>query len=336
MTMKTNLIEVYIQEVTRRLPEKMRSDIALELRSTIEDMLPNHHTEEDVKDVLNQLGNPAVLANGYKDQPMHLIGPRYFDVYMSLLKMIVPIAAVVSLITIITKYFIGFSGEEAILNSILTLVGEGIGTMIEVGIQVFFWLTITFALLERFDKDKEQLPLTSGLEKWTAEDLKNVAYISKQKTISKLEIFGSLMWTAIWVTLYFYANQIIGVYEGGGGQLEFVMPALNQDVLQQYGLIVLIIAGLEIAFALYKLLKEQWTKRMAIGNTVLEVISTIVFIIILIKPNFLSEEFVVYITNMFTITKEQFNLWLIGGTIIILIITAAVSIYDGFKKVNIR
>ena len=30
-----DLIEIYIQEVTRRLPEKNRADIALELRSII-------------------------------------------------------------------------------------------------------------------------------------------------------------------------------------------------------------------------------------------------------------------------------------------------------------
>ena len=76
-----NLIEVYIQEVTRRLPEKSREDIALELRSTIEDMLPDDYNEEDVKLVLEKLGNPASLASGYQDQPMYLIGPRYFDVY---------------------------------------------------------------------------------------------------------------------------------------------------------------------------------------------------------------------------------------------------------------
>jgi hypothetical protein len=75
------LIEIYIQEVTRRLPEKSREDIALELRSTIEDMLPDDYKEEDVKSVLEKLGNPATLASGYRDQPMHLIGPRYFDVY---------------------------------------------------------------------------------------------------------------------------------------------------------------------------------------------------------------------------------------------------------------
>ena len=80
------LIEVYIQEVTRRLPEKNRGDIALELRSTIEDMLPDDYREEDVMSVLEKLGSPALLANGYRDQPMHLIGPRYFDVIHHVIK----------------------------------------------------------------------------------------------------------------------------------------------------------------------------------------------------------------------------------------------------------
>ena len=92
-----NLIEVYIQEVTRRLSEKSREDIALELRSTIEDMLPDDYKEEDVKLVLEKLGNPASLASGYQDQPMYLIGPRYFDVYVTLLKMILPIAGAIAL-----------------------------------------------------------------------------------------------------------------------------------------------------------------------------------------------------------------------------------------------
>src|SRR3954454_11494729 len=118
-----NLIEVYIQQVTRRLPEKSREDIGLELRSTIEDMLPDDYTEDEVKSVLEQLGNPALLASGYRDQPMHLIGPRYFDIYSTLLEMILPIAGVISLISMIAAYFFSYSGEEAILNVVLTLIG---------------------------------------------------------------------------------------------------------------------------------------------------------------------------------------------------------------------
>ena len=152
------LIEVYIQEVTRRLPEKNRGDIALELRSTIEDMLPDDYREEDVMSVLEKLGSPALLANGYRDQPMHLIGPRYFDVYITLLKMILPIAGVISLISMVATYMFNYSGEEAIINMVISIIGEGIGTLLEVGLQVFFWLTLVFAIIERTDKKRYGTP----------------------------------------------------------------------------------------------------------------------------------------------------------------------------------
>ena len=159
-----NLIEVYIQEVTRRLPEKSREDIALELRSTIEDMLPDDYNEEDVKLVLEKLGNPASLASGYQDQPMYLIGPRYFDVYITLLKMILPIAGVIALISMVATYILDYSGEEAIINVVLAIIGEGIGTLLDVGLQVFFWLTLVFAIMERTDKGKDSEPLTASLK----------------------------------------------------------------------------------------------------------------------------------------------------------------------------
>ena len=330
------LIDLYIQEVTRRLPEKMRADIALELRSTIEDMLPGEYGEKEVKGVLNELGNPAVLASGYKDQPMHLIGPRYFDLYVSLLKMIVPIAVVISLITIITQYFIVNSGEEAIQNSVLSMIGEGVGTFIEVGIQVLFWLTLTFAIIERVDHKKNQEPLTSSLKKWTADDLKKVAYIPEKKAITKVEVFGSLMWTAIWATLYFYANQLLGIYEGSGVRLEFVMPALNQEVLLQFWPIIVIIIGGEIALVLYKLLKGQWTKRLAIFNAVLQVFVTVIFIAILTNPNLINQQFIVYMSDLLEMTKDQLNKGIIGSGVTIFFISAAVSILDGFKKARIQ
>lgn len=330
-----NLIEIYIQEVTRRLPEKNREDIALELRSTIEDMLPDDYSEEDVKAVLEKLGNPAALASGYRDQPMHLIGPRYFDVYISLLKMILPIAAVIALISMIAEYFIGYSGEEAIVNVVLTIMGEGIWNIIAVGIQVFFWLTLVFAIIERTDKGKDQQPLSASLKKWTPDDLKSITYIPKKKAITKFEVFGSLMWTAIWATLYFYANHLIGIYEGGGDRLD-VIPALNQEVLFRYWPFVLVVIALDITLALYKLIKGQWTKKMAIFNTAIELFATIVFIVLLSNPNLLHQEFITYMSELFTTTAKQFETWIISGVMIMFIIFAAINIIDGFRKARIR
>lgn len=331
-----NLIEIYIHEVTRRLPEKNREDIALELQSTIEDMLPDDYSEKDVKVVLEKLGNPATLASGYGDRPMHLIGPRYFDVYVTLLKMILPIAVVISLISTIAQYFIGYRGEEAVINVILDIVGFGIWKIIEVGIQVFFWLTIVFAILERTDKGKGEQPLTVSLQKWTPDDLKNIPYVPKKKAISKCEVFGSLMWTAIWATLYFYANHLVGVYRNSGNGLEFVTSALNQEVLMGYWPVVVIVIVFEIALSLYKLIKGQWTKKIAISNTILELIGTIVFIVILINSNLLNQGFITYMTDLFTITGNEFKTWIIGGGIFFFMISAAISVFDGFRKARIR
>lgn len=331
-----NLIEVYIHEVTRRLPEKSRADIALELRSTIEDMLPDEYSEEDVKAVLEKLGNPATLASGYRDQPMHLIGPRYFDVYVSLLKMILPIAAVIALISMVAEYFIGYSGEEAIVNVVIDIMGVGMWSIIDVGIQTFFWFTLVFAIIERTDKGKDQQPLSASFKKWTPDDLKNIPYIPKKKAIRKCEVFGSLMWTAIWATLYFYANHLVGVYEGSGAGLEFVIPALNQEVLIRYWPIVLVVIALEIGLALYKLIKGQWTKKMAIFNTAHELIATVVFIVILSNPNLMNHEFITYMSGLFNTTTMQFETWIVGGVIIIFILSAAFNVFDGFRKARIR
>lgn len=330
------LIDIYIQEVTRRLPEKMRSDIGLELRSTIEDMLPDDYGKEDVKKVLNELGDPAVLASGFKDEPMHLIGPRYFNLYVSLLKMIVPIAAVIAFITIITQFFIGYNGEEGILNVIFTLIVKGIWSVIDVGIQVFFWLTLTFAIIERVDKEKNPQPLTSSMEKWTADDLKNIAYIPKKKAISKFEIFGSLMWTAIWGTLYFYANQLLGVYEQSGNGVEFVMPAFNQDVLLQYWPVIVMIIGAEIAFSLYKLIKEQWTKRIATCNAILQIITTAIFIMIITNSNLMNQVFISYMTDVFEMTGQQFRISIVGTVICFYLVSSAIYAYDGFRRARVR
>lgn len=330
-----NLIEVYIQEVTRRLPEKSRADIALELQSTIGDMLPDDYNEEDVKNVLSKLGSPAALAAGYRDQPMHLIGPRYFDVYVSLLKMILPIAAAISLISIAAEFIFNFNRDETIINAILELMGYGIWRLIEVAVQVFFWLTIVFAVIERMDKGKEQHPLSPSLKPWTPEDLKSITYIPKKKAISKFEVFGSLMWTAIWATLYFYADRLMGVYRGGGEGLEFKIPAVNQDVLLGYWPIVVVIIALEAGLALYKLIIGQWTKRMAIFNTILELFATIMFIFILLNPNLLQQEFVIYMTDLFSISAAQLKSWLLSSIIIIFIIYAGISIYDGIRKSRI-
>lgn len=327
---KMKLIDVYIQEVTRRLPRKMRKDIALELRSTIEDMLPEHYEEADVKEVLNQLGNPIALANGYKGRPSYLIGPRYYDLYVSLLKIVIPIVAVVVLIASITQQMMDIDSQESMASAIGGMLATVMGQTFEVVAQTFFGLTVSFAIIDRFDKRDNEEPVSTSFESWTADDLKHVTYIPPKRKISKLEVFWSLLWTAIWVTVYFYANQLFGVYEG----TEFVMPALNQDVLLSFWPLVMGVAALDVALSLYKLFVGQWTKKVAVFNGIVEVALTAVFIFVLVAPNLMNEAFITYVTNLFNISNSEWDVWFIGALVIVSLVGTLYNIYDGFRKAN--
>ena len=68
----------------------------------------------------------------------------------------------------------------------------------------------------------------------------------------------------------------------------------------------------EVAISLYKLVQGQWTKRLAIGNAILQVVGTIIFIVIVVNPHLLNEGFITYLANAFTTSPEEIKTWLIG------------------------
>ncbi|MEF2094108.1 hypothetical protein V3595_05435 [Bacillus sp. CFBP9009] len=328
------LIELYIQEVTRRLPEKNREDIGLELQSTIADMLPEYHTEQDVKAVLLKLGDPVTLASGYRDRPMHLIGPRYYDFYINLLKMILPIAAVISLIGLVGDNPFREMGDNTVMDAIFTIIGKAIAGIISTGIQVFFWLTLSFAILERMDTSKDQSPLTKDLKPWTPENLKDIPNISKQKAIPMIEIFASLLGLSVFAALYFNAANLLGVYEKRNDSLIFVTPSFNQEVLNTYWLPVSCVVIIGVLLAIYKLFLRQWTLKLAIFHAIYQLLSTLTFIIIISNPNLFNPEFIAYQKTLFSIVEWKTSIY--WGLILITIFFAAYDSYQGFRKAKIR
>ena len=327
-----NLIDIYIQEVTRRLPEKNRNDIALELRSTIEDMLPDEYTEQEVKEALAKMGNPATLAGGYRDRPQHLIGPRYFEMYKTILKMGLPISMIITFIVFVANQVVGFNGEEAILNVLIAILSEGIVTIVYTGLQVFFWTTLSFALVERIDPSKDQEPLMFNMKKWTPDDLKDIPYMPKERMISKAEVFVSLFWTAIWATVYFYADHLVGVYHVGSEGLIFVTPIFNQQVLQSFWPFILIIIVLELMLALYKLFIAKWTIKMGFFNLILQVFCIVMFVVLINNANLFHPDFITFTAeNVFIDLWES---WLKFLAIVLFIMGAAYNAYDGFRRVK--
>ena len=83
-------IQRYIYDVTKRLDEKQREDISKELEANIYDMLGENQSDENIKQVLTELGSPAKMAMNYKE-PMYLISPELFDDYKHVLVIVVSV-----------------------------------------------------------------------------------------------------------------------------------------------------------------------------------------------------------------------------------------------------
>ncbi|MET0785385.1 MAG: hypothetical protein ABWY25_01595, partial [Paenisporosarcina sp.] len=283
---------------------------------------------------LTQLGNPAVLASGYLDRPMHLIGPKYFDVYLNLLKLVLPIAMTITLIAHIGDIIIKSSGEQSIVGLIIAIISQGAWKIINTAMQTAFWFTLVFAIIERTDNVADQIPVTMNFKKWTPDDLKNVTPIPPKKRITNCHIFGSLIWTAIWATVYFNAANLIGIYENRGEDLKFVTSVFNQDVLQSYWPLIVIVIALEVALVIYKALKKQWTNKVAIFNAVVQFVSLGIFIIIITDHQLWNEAFITHITDAFNTSKSVVT-WARKTSMITIAVVLVITIYDiyeGFRK----
>lgn len=336
------LIEVYVREVTRRLPEKMRNDIALELRSTIEDMLPDKHTEDNVKQALEKLGNPASLAAQYGDRPMHLIGPKFYDIYISILKLTLTIVSIVALSLFIIEKFASLSTTEAL--SFLTVSGfiaEAIGIVFEAGIQNFFWVTIVFVIFDRTISPTVHVPLTLSGTPWKPDDLKNISNVPLKKAIKTSEIGTGFFWTIIWAVVYFKATHLIGVYESKEGQsgLEFVMPVFQHDILLYYWPLASLLILLELLLLAYKAKLRHWTFKLAISNTIVQLVGVISFIIIVSNPNIVNPEFVTYFSQLLDNSQDNLSSaskWIYGIIVLSVIVTSLLDCYTGFRKAKIK
>ena len=186
-----NLIDRYVYDVTRRLPERQQEDVGKELRVEIEAMAEDEAqgkkpTKKHIFDVLMRMGDPAVLADQYAERQRYIIGPVYFGTYLQVLK-------TVMLIVVPIIIFLTFTGKLTTINDhFITSFFHSIGAGVEVAMHIFFWVTLTFFLVERYG-DKKDIPS----ETWTPDKL---PALPARQRISKTDALVGASWSvlAVW------------------------------------------------------------------------------------------------------------------------------------------
>lgn len=326
------MIDRYVHAVTERLPEDTREDVARELRANIEDMLPEDPTDKDIRAVLEKLGNPAVLSNEYRPVKRYLIGPAMYDTYLSVLKLVVGIAAIVftflALIGAVSKPHDG----DALVGYTGNLIANVLSAAFQGAVQAFLWVTFVFALMERAGVQEGQLPFVK--KAWTVDDLP-VANTSSRGRISRAEAVVSLVFTVIFISIFLFRPELFGWYESGENGLKLIQPVFDIARLQSYIPGMVILAVLQFGMSLYKFVARRWTLPLAIINTINNLGLSILVYMMLNDHSLINQALLGHVAGILHTSSGKVELSLGNGLqvfLVIFVILCGIDSISGFVK----
>lgn len=334
----SNMIERYIHEVTRRLPEADRADVRDELMSSIADMLPEYHTQDDIHEVLESLGNPAKLAEQYRVKPRYLISPAVYDDYIRALKWIIPIGVgvmvLVGLISGAIKSIEAF-GTVPMRELISEAISRCISFAVSGAIYAVFWTTVGFVFADRRGKLNIE-------HKWTVSDLPESVPNSKGSiplADGIIELVLTLVFSLIGLLIF---TRTIPVAFSIFVDDTTITSILSDSFLQAGVYVCIIIALFAILESAAKLYYRRWTPLVCASVIAANIASIGTTIYMFTRPEILSPELSKHLQeaewlqlDMFSFLGEHveapFLLIICVIVVIACIIESAQAVYNTIK-----
>jgi hypothetical protein len=290
-----SLIDRYIAEVGRHLPEKDRADIEAEIRSMLEDMLEerSQQTGKSVDDkviveVLEQLGNPQLLASKYAPPKRYLIGPGWYEVYIKTLQRVLftalPIFAAVTFILTLTRDPLDF----------INAVGEAVGGVFNVGLQILFWITVVFVFLERSDEIPNE-PKGADSRAWTVAQLPELPGKRQISIAENVMNIASILFVLIWIAL----PLMLDWFQGETLSVPFLHPNLWNFWLPLF----FVIMGLTLVHEVFQLKIGNWTPALTVTNVILGLISIVYIAALVLTQDVINPAFLAMLGNSGELSK---------------------------------
>ena len=284
-----NMIERYVYDVARRLPEKEREEVKKELRANIYDMLPDGASEEQIKKVLYELGSPVSLAEKYRQKPKYLISPAYYDEYVSVLKWVLPLVGV---LVMVIGFAIGaFDAVKAGTNNYAMLmsgvISKGVSMGLSAAFQVLVWTTIGFVIAERSGDKAEK----GGAPSWKIEDLPEVQQDEKARIPLSESIAQLIVITVFSILgLLFCAGKLPFAMAFSDGGTHFY-TIFSESFLALLIPVILISLAFGVIETVAKIRDRRWTPFVCAAVVIKQLIDMAMTLYVVNQPNILSAEF---------------------------------------------
>ena len=149
------LIDRYVHEVGRRLPRGQRTDVQDELRSLLQEALESRASERGAPrsqstaaEVLRGFGAPDEVAGRYAPRPRHLIGPRLYTSFLTVLKIVLP--SMVGIALFVTLMESGWT-DRPTNGAIGAALLRWLGLSFQMATSALAQIVVIFAVVERLD-----------------------------------------------------------------------------------------------------------------------------------------------------------------------------------------
>jgi hypothetical protein len=313
----STLTDRYVWGVLRAVPETQRRDLEPEIRALVADAVEARVAAGTVaaeaeRAALVELGDPEHLAARYTDRRLYLLGPGHFVEWRRLLTLLLPIVVPITAIAVAGA---GHLGGRAVPELVL----DALGTALMVGIQLTFWITVVFVLLER----SGQPPLG---EAWTPERLPERPAGRKGTRTAEVVVAAIAIVVGAVLIAWQQAAQPIRV-EGVGYPL--FDPALWSFWLPYF----LVLLGVELVALVWRWRTDGWTWPQAVLNLATNVAFAVPALWLLTNGNLFHPGLEQAVADLGITSALQ-----PAGAVVVVVVAASAAwdAFDGFRQAWLR
>lgn len=312
-----SLTDRYVAAVVRRLPANQQDDVARELRGTIEDTIDGRRPGIDEfaaeREALEALGEPARLAADYANSPGYLIGPDVYVDYVRLLRVLLAIVPTVIAMVFGGMYLFVPDGS----------IGGAIGRLVSSwwlsAIQVAFWTTLAYALVERYGNPADR----SAKRRWSLDRLDDLV---PAREFTLLETAFTVGFYGLLAALLL-AVPNLSTLALGGSVVNVFHPGLWPAWIWYFVLVL----GASMVLEVVKYRTGRWTQPLAVTNVVLSLVFALPLLSLLLTDRLLDPDGMARLQSLLGWSAVDIPKF---GLAAIVVVTIAWDIVDAFRKAS--
>lgn len=300
----SSLTERYVHATLREVPEAKRADLGPELRSSIADMVEARIAAGETPEtaeyaVLTELGEPGRLAAQYTGARLELLGPRFFLVWKRLtLQLLTWVPALVGTVVAVAQTLQGG-------HTVGEVVTDTLGAVFGTALQIVFWTTLVFAILDRVVTDESEV-----VGAWTPERLPDEPV---EREYSATDAGLGVAWNLVVAGLLVAQHFRSWVDDPGGGGSD--LPLLDPDLWSRWIPVLLAFIALAAAVEVWKYLRG-WDLGAVLGTAVSSVGISAVLGWLALEDRLLNPDFVAAV-GMEDVWLDRINQAVVVGAVLV-------------------